>query len=125
MSKRDPAVGLFLNFLFGLAPILAVYFFWHGARVPPIWGLVGATYVGAFEMGITFLLWLTALKLTDNTAKVGNLIFLSPFLSLIFIRFVVGETIRESSVIGLGLIIGGLLLQRYGHKPEESPGSPG
>ena len=67
-------------------------------------------------MGLTFLLWLTALRLTDNTARVGNLIFLSPFLSLVLIHFVVGETILASSVLGLGLIVAGLLYQQYGRR---------
>jgi drug/metabolite transporter (DMT)-like permease len=50
--------------------------------------------------------------LSEATAKVSNLIFLSPFISLIFIRFVVGERILPSSIIGLGFIAGGILIQR-------------
>ncbi|NIM18828.1 MAG: EamA family transporter [Candidatus Latescibacteria bacterium] len=74
-------------------------------------GLLGCVYVGLFEMGATFVLWLKALRLTESTAKVSNLIFLSPFLSLVFIHFVVGEDIMRSSVIGLALIVGGVILQ--------------
>ena len=74
--------------------------------------LAGATYVGFFEMGISFVLWLAALRNSENTAKVGNMIFLSPFLSLILIHFIVGETIARSTYLGLVLIMGGLALQR-------------
>ena len=63
-------------------------------------------------MGITFVFWLSALKLSENTAKVGNLIFISPFLSLVFIHFLVGEDILASTFIGLALIISGILLQQ-------------
>ncbi len=63
-------------------------------------------------MGITFVLWLSALKLSENTAKVGNLIFISPFLSLIFIHYLVGEDILTSTFMGLVLIIAGLLIQQ-------------
>jgi drug/metabolite transporter (DMT)-like permease len=76
------------------------------------YGLVGAIYVGLFEMGITFVLWLSALKLSENTAKVGNLIFISPFLSLVFIRVFVGEEILMSTLLGLALIITGLIAQQ-------------
>ena len=36
---------------------------------------MAVTYVGLFEMGITFVLWLSALKSTNNTARISNLIF--------------------------------------------------
>ena len=64
-------------------------------------------------MGITFVLWLKALKFSATTAKVSNLIYLSPFLSLVFIRFIVGETILLSTLTGLVFIVGGILLQQY------------
>jgi drug/metabolite transporter (DMT)-like permease len=69
-------------------------------------------YVGAFEMSITFILWLSALRLSENTAKVGSLIFLSPPLSLIFIHFFVGEDITGATMAGLGLILLGLVAQK-------------
>jgi drug/metabolite transporter (DMT)-like permease len=55
---------------------------------------------------------LMAMKLTDNTARISNLIFLSPFLSLIFIHFLLGEKILFATFIGLILIILGLCCQR-------------
>jgi drug/metabolite transporter (DMT)-like permease len=64
-------------------------------------------------MGITFILWLMALKLSSTTAKVSNLIYLSPFISLILIHFFVGEVILISTVIGLAFIVGGIVLQQY------------
>ncbi len=73
--------------------------------------LLGCVYIGLFEMGVTFVLWLKALRLSDTTARVSNLIYLAPFLSLVFIRFVVGEEILLSSLIGLVFIAGGVILQ--------------
>jgi drug/metabolite transporter (DMT)-like permease len=75
-------------------------------------GLIGCAYTGIVEMGLAFVLWLRALRLTEGTARVSNLIFLSPFVSLIFIHLVVGETILPSSIIGLGFIAFGILIQR-------------
>ena len=46
-------------------------------------GLLGGVYIGLFEMGITFLVWLKALKNAKTTAHVVNLIYLVPFLSLL------------------------------------------
>lgn len=111
-DSRDPVVGLFLNFLFGLIFILITYLTVGNPRTVPIQGLIGAAYVGIFEMGLCFVLWLMAMKLTDNTARISNLIFLSPFLSLVFIHYLVGERIVPATYIGLILIIGGLFCQK-------------
>lgn len=114
----DPAAGLFLNFLFSLVPVTAAFLILAAPRRPTIEGLLGGAYVGTFEMGLTFLLWQTALRRSDNASKVGNLIFLSPFLSLVFIRFVLGEIILFSSLAGLALIVAGLIMQRTGNNGD-------
>lgn len=82
---------------------------WHAV---PWQGWLAVSYVGLFEMGITFVLWLGALKLTTNTAKISNLIFISPFISLLLLATIIGETMAPSTIIGLGLIIVGLMIQQ-------------
>ena len=111
-DDRDPVAGLFLNFLFGLPFVFIACLIFSSLTVVGYKGLIGAAYVGLFEMGLTFVLWLRALKLSENTAKVGTLIFISPFLSLVFIHFLVGEEILDSTYVGLVLIVCGLLIQR-------------
>ncbi|MFW5488379.1 MAG: DMT family transporter [Desulfovibrio sp.] len=111
-DTRDPVAGLLLNFLFGLPWIIVWIFCFSSFSLPSMAGLAGAVYVGVFEMGITFVAWLTALKNSDNASKVGNLIFISPFLSLVFISLFVGETILPSTFAGLGLIMLGLVVQK-------------
>ncbi len=75
-------------------------------------GWVAVTYVGLFEMGITFVLWLNALKNTNNTARISNLIFASPFISLLLLATIIGEEIHPSTLMGLVLIIIGLVIQQ-------------
>ena len=67
-------------------------------------------------MGITYVVWLYALRLSRTTAQVSNLIYLTPFLSLMVVHVVVGERIFGSTVVGLVLIVGGILLQHYGRQ---------
>jgi drug/metabolite transporter (DMT)-like permease len=64
-------------------------------------------------MGFTFVFWLMALQLSETTARVTNLIYISPFLSLIFVNTIVGEKIIASTVVGLALLVAGILLQQY------------
>jgi drug/metabolite transporter (DMT)-like permease len=111
-DERDDVAKLFLNFLFGFIFILITLLFTRKLSIPSFNGLLGASYVGIFEMGITFILWLKALSLSKTTAKVSNLIYLSPFISLVIIRFAVGEEIFASTVIGLLLIVTGIFIQR-------------
>jgi len=111
-DTRDEAVRLFLNFTFGSAFTLLLMLFFTKVKIPTLKGALGAVYVGLFEMGVTFLLWLKALKLSKTTAHVTNLIFLTPFLSLLVISIAVGEKILLSTVIGLIFIVGGIILQK-------------
>jgi drug/metabolite transporter (DMT)-like permease len=118
-DDRDPVASLLLNFLFGLPFIFVYCLLFSDIRVNSLQGLLGAAYVGIFEMGITFVFWLNALRLSENTAKVGYLIFLSPFLSLVFIHFLVGEDIMKSTFIGLVLIVTGLIIQQARSSPRQ------
>ena len=115
-DDRDAVVGLFLNFTFALPFIFVLCLLFSDLRISNHYGLMGAAYVGVFEMGIAFVFWLVALRLSETTARVANLIFISPFVSLIFIHFLVGEEILPSTPIGLILIVAGLLIQRLGSR---------
>jgi drug/metabolite transporter (DMT)-like permease len=117
-AQRDPLAGLFLNFLCSLPFTFVFCLAFSELRLPSLAGLLGAAYVGVFEMGVTFVLWQTALRYSENTAKVGNLIFLSPFLSLVFIHFIVGEKILPATLVGLTLIVLGQVVQRF-HWPRK------
>ncbi|TET79407.1 MAG: DMT family transporter [Candidatus Cloacimonadota bacterium] len=112
-DKRDYVAKLFLNFVFGFIFILIAAPLFSKISIPDMRGLFGAGYVGLFEMGITFVFWLKALQLSRTTAKVANLIYLSPFISLIIINRIVGENILVSTVIGLILIVTGIIVQQY------------
>jgi drug/metabolite transporter (DMT)-like permease len=111
-DKTDEVVKLFLNFLFGCGFIFLVMLFSAKLQIPTFKGVLGSAYIGLFEMGITFLVWLRALKLSETTAGVSNLIYMVPFLSVIVIHFAVGEPIFFSTVAGLILIVAGIILQK-------------
>ena len=109
---RDPVTRLLANFGFGCVLSGGYLWFSGSLETPGLPGLAGALYIGTFEMGIAFVAWLRALRLSRTTAQVAQLIYLTPFLSLLLISFVVGEPIYPSTVAGLALIVGGIALQR-------------
>ncbi|AQU83044.1 MULTISPECIES: DMT family transporter [unclassified Halomonas] len=111
-DARQPLIAQWQNFSVGL-PVLTILlllgpgFRWHG------WPAIGAgVYVGLFEMGVAFILWQMAVQQVSRTAKVSNLIFLSPPVSLLLLYFVVGEPLLVSTLVGLVLILFGLALQQ-------------
>jgi drug/metabolite transporter (DMT)-like permease len=111
-DKQDEGIRLFLNFAFGSAFTFLSMLLFAEMKLPGFNGLLGAAYIGLFEMGVTFLLWLRALKLSSTTAHVANLIYLAPFFSLGVTSIAVGETILLSTVTGLVFIVGGVILQK-------------
>ncbi len=109
-SSSEPLTLMALSFLFATPLIGLVCLLGPGLPVLS-WEIAGyGLWVGLIEMGITFLLWQRALRLTSNVGRIGQLIFLSPFLSLILIGSVLGEQIHYTSVIGLVVIVAGLVV---------------
>lgn len=108
-DKRKEEIKLFMNFIFGFIYSLIYVACFSKFHLPSGKGMTGVFYIGIFEMGITFFFWLKALQYSVTTAKVTKLVYLSPFLSLILIHFLVGESIHYFTWIGLVLIIGGII----------------
>jgi drug/metabolite transporter (DMT)-like permease len=116
-DKLDPAVRMFLNFVFASAYVFLPLLILGQIRIPTLKTAIGATYVGLIEMGITFLIWLKALKLSKTTAHVTNLVYLVPFISLIVIHFVLHEKIIPATIAGAILIIAGIIFQKLPTRP--------
>lgn len=116
-DKRDEAVKLFLNFLFGsLYLIAAIIISGAWPDMLRIKGIIASVYIGLFEMGITFFFWLRALQLAPTTDKVSNLVYIAPFLSLVFVHFILKEPVFVTTLAGLLLIISGISIQNWKQK---------
>ncbi len=113
-DPREETGKILLNMLFGLL-YLVVYFVLQSRWpvVPSVQGFLGVVYIGIFELSLTFVIWLKALNYSVDTAKVSNLIYLSPFLGLFWINRTVGETIHGYTVTGLAFIVLGIVLQQW------------
>ena len=110
--KVDAGVKLFVGFLSG--SLLSLAYSWMQGALPNTdvkipW--MAVIYVGLFEMGVTFFIWLKALQLADSAASIGNMIYLTPFLSLLLLSVFVNESIHFTTLLGLAVIIAGILLQ--------------
>lgn len=127
-DQGDPVVSLLLSFLIGL-PFIAITLVLTDALPSfSLKAIFAGMYVGLFEMGITFVLWLMALKTATRTANISTMVFLSPVMSIGFIAWILQETIAMATYLGLAFILSGMMLQqllpRYTErkpsgKPEE------
>lgn len=112
-NKNDPLTSLFLIFLFSSPIIFLIMYITDSFVIPSIEGLMGSIYIGFFEMGISIILWQSALKISTTVSRVASLVFITPFMSLLVLYLVLGEKILASTFFGLILICAGLILQKY------------
>jgi drug/metabolite transporter (DMT)-like permease len=111
-DKRDEGVKLLLNFIFGSIFLIITVVLTGKWQTESGWiGTASSVYVGIFEMGITFFFWLKALQMASTTAKVSNLVYLAPFLSLFFVHFIIHERVYYTTPLGLLFIISGIFIQ--------------
>ena len=110
-DKRPVVEKMWMNFTVGFVIVgLIVLIRHHDIRLSREAAL-GVLWIGFFEMGWTYILWMKALEKTSHAALVSNLVYLAPFLSLVFLRVAAGEDIRMSSFVGLFFIVAGILMQ--------------
>lgn len=115
-DKRDEVVKLFLNFTFAFLFILIYAIIDKAPLIINNIAVFSSIYIGIFEMGVTFVIWLLALQAAGRAEKVGTLIYLTPFCSLLFIHFVLKEEIYNTTLIGLLLIVTGIIIQNVKKK---------
>ncbi len=71
---------------------------------------IGLTFNGIFTTAIPYLTWALALSHGD-TARISNLAYITPFLSLVWTALVLKEPIGVYSVLGLVVIVLGIFVQ--------------
>ena len=119
-DQREPSVAVCLNFIVALPVSFLACLIFSSPSVSSLEELIGAVYIGFAEMAIAFLLWSKALRMAENTSKVSNLVFISPFISLVLIHLILGESIHSTAYIVLSLIVGGLLYQQYSSASQQN-----
>ena len=86
----------------------------------PIAGVqwLGIAWLGIVVNAVAYLLWAIALKGASDSAKIANLAYLVPFISIIISWLVLKEQITINAVLALVLIIGGILIQSISLKRD-------
>ena len=74
---------------------------------------LGIIWLGVVIDAVAYLLWAMALQGVENTAKIANLAYLTPFLSLVVSAVVLKEQVQMRALVALIFIVGGILLQSF------------
>ena len=107
----------FVSFVISLIYILALNKFF----TLNIGQFAGLLWRGVFTSAIAFTTWALALD-NGDTAKISNLAYITPFLSLVWTGLILKEAFNIYTIIGLVFIVGGVLIQLKDFKKSNIKG---
>ncbi len=81
----------------------------HEWFIPNIYQLLGLLWNGIFISAVANTTWIQAIK--EDTVKISNLAYITPFISLIWTTLILKEKISIYAIIGLVIIISGIFIQ--------------
>ena len=113
LNKRetyDKNLGVMVSYAAGTVTAFAVVIMQGKLMIPTGVQMTGMLWNGIICNALPYLTWALALDL-GNTAVIANLAYLTPFVSLLFTHFILGEKITVFSVLGLLLIVFGIVIQ--------------
>lgn len=113
LNKRlryDSFLSMMLYYIVS-AVVAAIYVIFAG-QMPTLSGVqsLGLVWIGMGDYAIAYVSWALAMK-AGETAKIANLAYITPFLSLMVAHFLLGDPITVWSVGGLAVIVAGIFLQ--------------
>ena len=113
MNKRlryDATLSMMLYYV--VSALVAVTCVVLTGQIPTLSGTqtLGLLWIGLGDNAIADVAWALAMK-AGQTAKVANLAYITPFLSLVVAHFVLGDPFTVWSIGGLLVIVAGIFLQ--------------
>jgi len=108
----DKTISAFIYFLSAQFLITITVFIFSPPKIPSLEIWIWLLYNGILVNGITYVWWFKALEKVD-THIVSTALYLTPFISLVYIWLFLGEKILFSSIIGLVVIVTGILIQSH------------
>lgn len=79
--------------------------------VPTAIQTLGFAWNGIFTMAVASTTWMLALETKGSTAKISNLAYITPFLSLVWTSLILKEELNAYFILGLVVIILGIFIQ--------------
>ena len=116
-KSYDKMLALMVSYIATFILTTLINLFNKGLFVPTAIQLVPFLWNGIFTVAIATVCWAVALE-SGKTAKISNLAYITPFLSLVWTSIFLKEKITINALAGLVVIMVGILIQLKGR--EES-----
>lgn len=113
LNKRLPyEASVSMMLYYAVSTIVAVICLLISGNLPVLSGVqsLGLLWIGLGDYAIAYVSWALAMK-AGQTAKIANLAYITPFLSLMVAHFFLGDPITVWSIGGLVVIVAGIFLQ--------------
>lgn len=111
----DKCISMMINFFVAFVFTGIIIVVKRDLFIPDYMQLLGIAWNGIFTMAIPNTMWILALE-QGNTAKISNLAYITPFLSLVWTSLILKEDLNFYSVIGLLVIVAGIFIQLKDNK---------
>ncbi len=109
-NNYERVIAAFMYFLIASLLSLITMLFFSTFSFPTLTTLFWLLYNGILVNGVTYVWWFRALERVE-THIVSTMLYLTPFISLLYISLFLSESIMLTSIIGLIAIILGIFLQ--------------
>jgi drug/metabolite transporter (DMT)-like permease len=106
----DQVTSVFMYFVTALVFITPTLFLFSSLKMPSFHVWLWLLLNGFIVNGVSYIFWFKALE-NGDTSVISNALYLTPFLSLVYIALFLGEQILLSSIVGLVIIVVGIVLQ--------------
>ena len=116
--EYDKFSSMFVYYLSAAILIIPTTTAVSGVVLPKSWTAIAAIIaLGGVINSIAFVFWFKALKI-GNTHKTANVIYVVPFLAMVWTYMLNSEAFSIASIIGLALIITGIVIQLKNKVPN-------
>ena len=109
-SAYDKRISMMINYFVTFALTTVINLANHNLFLPNLTETAGFVWNGMLNMATASTLWIIALGL-GKTAKISNLAYITPFLSLTWIALILKEELTVFFIIGLIIIVLGIFVQ--------------
>ena len=106
----DYTVSMMISFFATFLTTLVINLVMKNPFAVSVPELFGFMWNGFFVMALATVTWALALKY-GGTARVSNLAYITPFLSLVWTFLILDEPIKPMSILGLVIIVVGIFIQ--------------
>ncbi len=117
----DKKLSMMINYLVTFVFTTVINLTKGDLFIPSAVEAVGFAWNGMLTMAVASTAWIIALS-GGNTAKISNLAYITPFLSLVWTGLILKENISVYSFIGLAVIVTGIFVQLDIHPHSKKKG---